>query len=159
MDTIFKLYAFQPCQKTEKFIPVKDWLDLYSIYQNYLKVDEFNIYVSRLNYHSIRTCKFLAERLSSINVRCPLTLDVAATRARLPWIKAEAWPLSISNWDCRFLSSLCSSKASALFAKVASLKIKKQKMNFTKFEKINPSELEADYQNSIATNQNKHIFK
>lgn len=74
--------------------------------------------------HILCTCKFLAERLSSSTVRCPLTLDVAATRARLPWIKAEAWPLSISNWDCRCLSTLCNSKASALHAKVASLKTK-----------------------------------
>ena len=59
-----------------------------------IKVNKFKIYSI---YHSLHTSKFLAERLSSRSVRCPLTVDVAATGARLPWIKDEAWPVSISN--------------------------------------------------------------
>lgn len=48
--------------------------------------DQSNSYLQYI----LCTCKFLAERLSSIRVSCPLTVDVAATRALLPWIKAEA---------------------------------------------------------------------
>ena len=77
------------------------------------------------------TCKFLTERLSSILARCPLTIEVAARRARLPCVKVEAWPESMSNWDCRCLSCLCKAKASSLYAKVASLKTERSTQCFS----------------------------
>ena len=46
--------------------------------------------ISCINAEDINTCKFLEERVSSIVVKCPLIVDIAATQARLPWIKAEA---------------------------------------------------------------------
>ena len=67
------------------------------------------------------TSKFRADRPSSIVLSCPVTEDVPTTLALFPWIKVEAWPVSISNWDCSWLICLCSSKASALYASVASL--------------------------------------
>lgn len=64
--------------------------------------------------------------LSSILVNCPFTLEVAATRARLPWVKVEAWLVSISYCDWRCLSCLCNSNASDLSARVASLPMLEQ---------------------------------
>lgn len=67
------------------------------------------------------TSKFLEESCSSNDISCPLTADMAVTRARLPWIRVEACPASKSNCACCRASCFCNSKTSALYASFSSL--------------------------------------
>ena len=78
------------------------------------------------------TSRFFEESISSNDISCTLTVDIADTRARLPWIREDACPASKSNCACCRAICFCSSNTSALYASFASLQERKQKKKLSK---------------------------